>query len=190
VPTLRTWLGTDSIDGAAVAQSPPHLAAPEHPRITPMRLAAISLLGLIAAGVPALAARAAIPTVADAKTAAAVQAADDAWGAAEENGDAAFVDWLLLPGYRSVGTEGKATDKALIVARTGAHKDPQARAAQVAAWKASHPSRAAVTLYGDTAILTWVSTRLGGTEAVYSCDIFTYRDGHWHGVYSQHTAAA
>jgi hypothetical protein len=155
-----------------------------------MRPAALSLACLVVASVPALAAKAAIPAAPDAKTAAAVQASDDAWGAAEEKGDAAFVDWLLLPAYQSVGADGKATAKALIVSHARAHKDPKARAAQVAAWKASHPSRATVTLFGDTAVLTWISTKPGAVGAIYSCDIFVYRDAHWHGIYSQHTSAS
>ena len=155
-----------------------------------MRPAAISLACLIAASAQASSARAAIPTTPDARTAAAVQAADDAWGAAEEKGDAAFVDWLLLPEYQSVGPTGKANAKAAIVAHARAHNDPKARAAEVAVWKASHPSRAAVSLFGDTAVLTWVSAKPGAAGAIYSCDIFAYRDGHWHGVYSQHTNAS
>jgi hypothetical protein len=155
-----------------------------------MRPAVLSLACLIAASSPALSAKSAIPSAPDAKTAAAVQAADDAWGAAEEKGDAAFVDWLLLPAYQSVGPDGKGTPKAVIVTHARAHKDPKARAALVAAWKASHPSRAAVTLFGDTAVLTWISTRPGAVGAIYSCDIFVYRGRHWHGIYSQHSNAS
>ena len=154
-----------------------------------MRLTVLALPCLIAASLAAAPACAAIPTKPDAKTAEAVQAADDAWGKAEADGDAAFVDWLLLPGYQSVGPAGTAADKARIVGGAKAHADPEKRAAMVAAWKANHPSRALVTLYGDTAVLTWVSTQAGSAAPIYSSDIFTYRDGHWHGVYSQHTTA-
>jgi hypothetical protein len=154
-----------------------------------MRSTVRALPCLIAASLAATSAAAAIPTAPDAKTEAAVQAADDAWGKAEADGDAAFVDWLLLPGYRSVGPAGTAADKAKIVGGAKAHADPEKRAAMVAAWKANHPSRAVVALYGDTAVLTWVSTQPGPASPIYSCDIFTYRDGHWHGVYSQHTTA-
>ncbi len=123
----------------------------------------------------------------DAKTEAAVAAADEAWGAAEEKGDAAYVDWLLLPDYRSIGHEGKVTGKDAIVAHTRAHAGSDTRKAEAAAWRAAHPSRSEVRLFGDTAVLNWVSTTAGSGEPVASCDIFVYRDGHWHAIYSQHT---
>ena len=123
----------------------------------------------------------------EARTASAVQAADDAWGAAEAQGKAAFVDQLLAPGYRSIGPDGKTTDKAAIVAHARAFGKSPERAAKVAAWKAAHPSRAVVTLFGDTAVLNWVSTKAGEEQRIYSCDIFVYRGGHWRAIYSQHT---
>lgn len=117
------------------------------------------------------------------RTAAAVRAADEAWGAAEENGDKAYVDWLLLPRYRSVSYEGKSTSKAAIVAHTGPGADPN-RKAEVAKWKAEHPEKPVVQIFGDTAVLAWTSSAPGGR--IFSCDIFTYRDGHWRAAYSQH----
>jgi hypothetical protein len=158
-----------------------------------MRNVVISLACFSAVIFQAASTQAGIPTSPDPHTAAAVRSADDAWAAAEEAGDAAFVDWLLLPGYQSVGANGKATSKAAIVAHTTQIlTDPHARgarAAAVAAWKANHPSQAVVTLYGTTAVLTWVSAGASGKDAVYSCDIFFYREGHWRAIYSQHTAA-
>ena len=62
-------------------------------------------------------------------------------------------------------------------------------AAKVVAWKAAHPLRGDVKIVGDTAVLTWVSTKPSSGEPISSCDIFVYRDGHWHGVYSQHSSA-
>jgi len=122
----------------------------------------------------------------EARTASAVHAADDAWETAEEQGNAPFVDWLLAPDYRSIGSGGKATDKAAIVAHARAFDKLPERAAKVAAWKAAHPSRAVVTLFGDTAVLNWISTKAGEEQRIYSCDIFVYRGGHWHAIYSQH----
>jgi hypothetical protein len=137
---------------------------------------------------------AAIPATPDGKTGAAVLAVDRAWGAAEEMGDAAFVSWLLEPDYRSVGVEGKATARATIVAHVQARSDAEGaqakrREADVAAWKAEHPERAEAKLFGDTAVVTWVSTKPGKAGLVYSCDVFVYRQKHWHAAYSQHTAA-
>ncbi len=123
------------------------------------------------------------------KTADAVRAADDAWGQAEMRGDAAFVDQLLLPDYRSVRPNGKADGKTAIIG--GARKranDPDS-AKKTLDWRASHPERGDVVIVGDTAILTWVLTTPGAGEPVLSCDIFTYVDGHWRALYSQHTNA-
>ena len=123
----------------------------------------------------------------DAKTPSSVIAVDNAWGAAEESGDSAFVERLLAPEYRSIGADGQTTDRAAILSRVHGPRDP-GRAERIAAYKASHPSQPSVTLVGDTAVLTWVSQKPGA--AIYSCDVFVYRNGHWQAVYSQHTNAA
>ena len=125
-----------------------------------------------------------------AKSTAAVIAADDAWGAAETDGDYAFVDRLLLPGYESIGASGTVTTKETIVAGARARGRSPERAAQVAAWKAAHPTRPEVAIFGDTAVLTWVSAAPDSAGRVLSSDIFTYRDGHWRAVYSQHSSAS
>jgi hypothetical protein len=156
---------------------------------------ALVLAAALGAAIAASPAPAAIPKTPDAKTEAVVLGADRAWADAEETGDAAFVEWLLEPGYRSVGVDGRVTEKATIVAhvrsRSGsANAAAKARrSAEVAAWKADHPERMQVQLIGDTAIVTFVSTKPGSAGLIYSCDVFVYRQGHWHGAYSQHTAA-
>jgi hypothetical protein len=58
----------------------------------------------------------------------------------------------------------------------------------VNAWKATHSEKPVVTIFGDTAVLAWTSAK-PGDDAVLSCDIFVYKDGHWHAAYSQHTTA-
>jgi hypothetical protein len=145
-----------------------------------MRLLAVPLM-LFAAS-PALAA--------EPRTEAAVIAADEAWGNAEVAGDADFVERLLLPDYVSIGADGKVTNKAKIVAGTRARHASIDYAAKVAAWKAAHPLRADVTIVGDTAILKWVSDKPSAGDPVSSSDVFVYRDGRWHGLYSQHTTAS
>lgn len=121
--------------------------------------------------------------------AAAVVAADDSWGQAEIKGDVAFLDRLLMDGYRSVGNDGKVITKADIVGKARARGNSPDMAARVATWKAAHPTRADVKIAGDTAILTWISTKPGTGEPVSSCDIFVYDGGRWRALYSQHTAA-
>lgn len=128
------------------------------------------------------------PSSLDARTTDAVKAVDDVWSKAEESGDVAYVDWLLLPGYRSVGHAGEITTKDGILANTQPHAGSSDRAAKIAAWKAAHP-RSEVSIFGDTAVLTWVSTKPGASQPISSVDVFVYRGGHWHAVYSQHTDA-
>lgn len=130
---------------------------------------------------------AALGRPADNRTVEAVVAADRAWGAAEARGDAGFVDRLLLAGYRSVDPNGKATSKADILATTRAKGGTPARAAEIAAWRRDHPTRPDVTLFGDTAVLTWVSTGANDAQKIRSSDVFVYRAGSWHAIYSQHS---
>src|SRR6185437_15805426 len=77
---------------------------------------------------------------------------------------------------------GKSKDKAAIVAHAVA--DP-ARKAEIAKWKAEHPQKPVVQIFGDTAVLMWTADAPDGR--INSCDIFAYRDGHWRAVYSQDT---
>ena len=147
-----------------------------------MRLFALPLM-LFAAS-PALAA--------EPKTEAAVIAADQAWGDAEVAGNADFVEQLLLPGYVSIGPDGRVTTKEKIVAGARERSGHPAAdfAAKVAAWKAAHHTEAKVFLNGDTAVLKWILVKPDGFEPVSSCDVFIYRDGRWHAIYSQHTTAS
>lgn len=123
------------------------------------------------------------------RTAAAVIATDSAWTEAEIRGDAAYVEALLLPEYQSVGQGGKITNKAQIVASTRKRGNYSNFGAEVAAYRKDHPTRSDVVIVGNTAVLTWVSLVVNRGEPVASCDIFIYRQGQWHALYSQHTMA-
>ena len=123
------------------------------------------------------------------KTAAAVIAADDGWSKAEETGDVAYVDHLLLPGYRSVSADGSVHDKAAILANTKKHVGSQDYATKVVQWQAAHPMDTAAVIQGDTAILTFRLKSVASDKGIMSSDIFVYRDGQWHAIYSQHTDA-
>lgn len=122
--------------------------------------------------------------------AAGVVAADDAWLQAEIKGDGDFLDRLLADGYRSVSNDGKVTGKDAIVGKARARGNSPEVAARVAKWKAEHPTHPTVTIAGNTAVLTWISSKPGSGDPVSSCDIFVYEGGHWRALYSQHTAAA
>lgn len=119
----------------------------------------------------------------------AVIAADNNWSLAEQDGNSQYVEHLLLDGYKSIGSSGKITTKAQII--EGAKKrGKSAKYAKLAAdWESKHPSKANVTIFGDTAVLTWVSRNAGSTPPVDSSDIFVYRDGEWRAIYSQHSTA-
>jgi hypothetical protein len=123
------------------------------------------------------------------RTKAAVIAADNAWGQAEQDGNSQFVEQLLLEGYKSVGSSGKITTKAHIVEGSRKRGKSADYARMVAEWKNKHPSEADVTIFGDTAVLTWIPTDAGSAPPVNSTDIFVYRDGQWRAIYSQHSTA-
>jgi hypothetical protein len=122
-------------------------------------------------------------------TAAAVLAADNGWGDAEARGDVAFIDALLSDGYRTIGHDGKVRTKADVLASSRAKGGTPARAAEIAAWRAQHPTQGKVALFGDTAVLTWMTAGTTNAGMVMSCDIFVYRDGRWRAIYSQHSDA-
>jgi uncharacterized protein DUF4440 len=120
-------------------------------------------------------------------TEAAVIADDNAWEKAEETGDTAYINRLLLPEYRSISPDGSVHDKNAIIA--GARKSSPERTAKIHSWLAAHPQKTSVVIIGDTAVLTFALNRPSGSMPIMSCDIFVYRDGHWRALYSQHTAA-
>jgi hypothetical protein len=123
------------------------------------------------------------------RTEAAVIAADDSWGKAEETGNFAFVEGLLLPEYRSISSDGSVHDKAAILASMKKRAGTPGSSASAEQWKAAHPSRTSTVITGDTAILTFTLNRPGSPAAVLSSDIFVYREGRWRALYSQHSEA-
>jgi hypothetical protein len=154
-----------------------------------MRLFATRVLSAAAVLSLPLSAFAATSATPQPKTAAAVIAADDGWEKAEESGDVAYVDNLLLPDYRSVNADGSVHDKAAILANTRNNVGSPDHAAKVAKWQAAHPMDTAAVIQGDTAIVTFHLKPLGPEKGIMSSDIFVYRDGEWHAIYSQHTDA-
>lgn len=147
-----------------------------------------TLLPAVLLLLPPLSSRAASSPAAQPKTAEAVIAADNGWEKAEETGDVSYVDNLLLDGYRSVNADGTVHDKATIVANTRKHAGSPEYAAKVQKWMADHPYETTAVLRGDTAVVTFYSKSLGPEKGIMSSDIFTYVDGEWHAIYSQHTA--
>ena len=131
----------------------------------------------------------AAPATPQPKTAAAVIAADSGWLKAEETGDTAYIDNLLLPEYRSVNADGSVHDKAAILASAKKNAGSTARRVADEKWLAAHPMGTAALTQGDTAIVTFYLKPLGPDKGIMSSDIFVYRDGESHAIYSQHTDA-
>ena len=154
-----------------------------------MRLSSIGVLSVVAALALPLVTLAASSTKPQPKTAAAVIAADDGWEKAEESGDVAYVDNLLLPDYRSVSADGSVHDKAAILANAKRNLGSAEHADKVAKWLAAHPMGSSVVIQGDTAVVTFYLKPLGPEKGIMSSDIFVYGDGQWHAIYSQHTDA-
>jgi hypothetical protein len=128
------------------------------------------------------------------RTAAEVIALDRQWSRAEDDGDVAWLEALLSPDYQSIATDGSAIDRDHILAgaRRNATLDPAQRrdmAARNAAWAAQHAGTTRVVLLGNTAVLTSISKIPGKTGLVMSCDVFAWRNGRWHALYSQHSNA-
>lgn len=150
------------------------------------RLACLGLwLGAAAIGAPAVAADTGVDETAH--TPAAVKAVDQHWLEAEENGDAAWLDGMLLPCYRSVNASGTFATKAAIVAHAAKNRGSDAMKRSADAWQQAHPVDQQVTIRGDTAILSFVSASPATKGKLYSSDVFAYVDGRWRALYSAHT---
>ncbi len=119
-----------------------------------------------------------------ARTPAAVMDVDQHWLEAEVGGDTAWLDAMLLPDYRSIGSDGKVSGKSAILESAKKNRGSNTMRKQVDAWLATHPSRQSVVLHGDVAILSFSDPKTG---RIRSSDIFIYKDGGWHALYSQHS---
>ncbi|WP_233511154.1 nuclear transport factor 2 family protein [Dyella psychrodurans] len=119
-----------------------------------------------------------------------VMAVDNHWSIAEMTGDTDWLDQMLLPEYRSVGNTGTVHPKAAIVAGAAKRKGTDLAKAKLefATYQKEHPYGSAVVIHGDTAVITFYDPSLGPDKGVKSSDVFVYVDGHWHAIYSQHTA--
>ena len=163
-------------------------------------LSAISIRSILLCLAPCLAvlaiasghaADAAIPPTDETQmNAAGVTAVEQHWNQAEERGDTAYLDQLLLPEYRSISSDGTARPKAAIMASAARNRGSDATAIADAAYLKAHPSDQTVVVHGDTAIMSFYNPALGAQTGVRSSDILVYRDGHWHALYSQHSKAA
>ncbi|HXM06241.1 MAG TPA: nuclear transport factor 2 family protein [Candidatus Acidoferrum sp.] len=128
-----------------------------------------------------------LPAAEAPKTVAALTAVEQHWTQAEVHGDVAYVAALLAPKYVSVNADGIAHPRSAILASTVKNGQSDKMARFAATYMKLHPFGTSVRIQGDTGIVTFYSLKAGLQNGVLSSDIFTYLDGRWHAVYSQHT---
>lgn len=121
-----------------------------------------------------------------ARTSAAVLAVDEHWSQAEEHGDTAWLDSMLLPEYRSISADGMILDKKTLLTHAATNRGSDKMIKLVAEWRKTHPTSRSVVIHGDVAIVSFSNPRTG---QVRSSDIFVYQRGGWHALYSQHSKA-
>ena len=154
-----------------------------HPMRFSMAIAALCLVLVATAGIPAAAGEASSSADEAARTDAAVIAVDDHWMKAEVNGDTTWLDAMLMPDYHSISSEGRMLDKPTLLAHAQKNRGSDDMRKKVDAWIKTHPTRKSVVMHGDVAILSFSDPATG---RVRSSDIFIYMDGGWHALYSQH----
>jgi hypothetical protein len=122
-----------------------------------------------------------------AHTSAAVIAVDDHWSVAEVSGDTTWLDRMLMPDYRSISPDGKILDKPTLLAHAKKNRGSADKMRKkVEAWEKAHPTGTSVVMQGNVAILSFSNPQTG---LIRSSDIFVYRNGGWHALYSQHSKA-
>jgi hypothetical protein len=117
---------------------------------------------------------------------AAVLAVEDHWEQAEGTGDLTYLQQLLLPEYRSVGSNGNVHAKADILAHAAKNHGSDQGVKEIEAYHKAHLIGHTVVLSGDVAVVSFYDQTLGPQKGVRSADIFVYNNG-WHAAYSQHT---
>ena len=122
------------------------------------------------------------------KNTAALLAVERHWTEAEVHGDVAYVSQLLLPEYRSVNPDGAVHPKSAIIASAAKNRTSNKMARLVAAYTKTHPYGTLVAIQGSTAVVTFYDSKRGPQKGITSCDVFTYLNGRWHAIYSQHNA--
>ena len=154
-----------------------------HPMRFPNAILALCTVFVVAAAAPGAANATTTKADESTRTSAAVIAVDQHWLEAEVGGDAAWLDAMLMPDYRTVGADGKVGDKAAILRSAAKNHGSDKMRKQVDAWQKAHPTKQSVVLHGDVAILSFSDPKTG---RILSSDTFIYKDGGWHALYSQH----
>ena len=115
-----------------------------------------------------------------------VRATEDHWSLAELTGQTDWLESMLMPGYRSVDSNGTAHSKERIVAGAAKNKGSTDGKAKLDAYMKDHPSGTSVVVHGNIAVVSFYDLSLGPDKGVKSSDVFLYEGGAWHAAYSQH----
>jgi len=146
----------------------------------------ILVIGLILAAIPATPVRAAVPNE-HVCNASALAAVEDHWSVAELTGKVDYLQTLIAAQYRSVGANGRVSDKAAILAHAVTFAKDHSMLAMYRKSKSLYASLYQV--HGTTGVVIHYLRLKGPSSGITSVDVFSYNlsDG-WSAVYSQHTS--
>jgi hypothetical protein len=112
--------------------------------------------------------------------AASLRKVEDKWDEAFMRGKTQYLECLLVPDYASVSPLG-AHDRAWEIQHAANNRESTAPIPQVQGMQ--------FEVHGNTGVMRLFKpgSADGKQTAQYMADIFTFQDGAWHAVYSQHT---
>jgi uncharacterized protein DUF4440 len=123
--------------------------------------------------------------------AASIKKVEHGWMDAYLHGGTDYLNCLLLEDYVSVSWKGVPRDKAEIMEMARKNAGNQTADTKTADKNAPKPKlpEPKIRIYGNTAVVhsQAAADPNGKYPAMYSADVFTFQDGAWHAVYSQHT---
>lgn len=140
----------------------------------------LTLVLLVNAALPAVAADCARLLGPQKADAASLDRVEDAWNEAFNRGNIDYLECLLVPDFVTVTPHGK---------RDRAWELEHARQNRGSTAPIPHFSGTVFQIAGNTGIakLYKPASADGQHPATYLADVFTYQDGAWRAVYSQHT---
>jgi hypothetical protein len=113
--------------------------------------------------------------------AASLQRVEEKWSEAFMRGKTDYLNCLLSPDYVSISPKG-AHDRAWELETAGKHK--------TSTEPIPNTPGMIFEVHGSTGVMRLFKPTDGRWPAQYMADIFSFQDGAWRAVYSQHTPAA
>ncbi len=121
---------------------------------------------------------------------AALRAIVEHWGDAEIEGDVGYLEQLLAPEYRSIGPNGAAHPRAMILEHARRNAGSAEARKSRDAFKQAHPTSKAVVIHGAIGIVSYFNPQRGPDQSVRGADVFVYEGDRWHAIYSLHNGAS